>query len=199
MLLLFMDVETTGLFSYDKPADAPGQPRIAEICGIMTDAAGEPVEQLNVLIRPDGWTMSPEITAINGLTTEMCAARGVPIREPLEWMAGRMIMATKILAFGVAFDLKCLRGEFRRAGLDDLYPLGEARKVCIQQMARKVTALPKNKTPKLIEAVDIILREKLEGAHGALEDTTAAMRIYFALIGNALAAARSAPALATVN
>lgn len=198
MLLLFMDVETTGLFDYSKPADAPGQPRIAEICGIMTDASGEPVEQLNVLIRPDGWTMSPEITAINGLTTEICAERGVPIREPLEWMAGRMVMAQKILAFGVNFDLKCLRGEFRRAGMDDLYPLGEARKVDIQQMARKVTALPKNKTPKLIEAVDIILREKLEGAHGALEDTTAAMRIYFALIGNAPAAARS-PALADVN
>lgn len=182
-MLLFIDTETTGLFDYSRPADAPGQPRLAELCGILTDMAGVVIEEKTVLIKPDGWTLSPELTAINGLTTEMCAERGVPVREALDWLAAQMLRCRNILGFGINFDLKVARGEFRRADMDDLYPLGEARKICIQQMARKVTALPKNKTPKLTEAVQIILHEEFKDAHGAREDTVAAMRVYFALMG----------------
>lgn len=187
MGLLFFDTETTGLFDYTRPADAPGQPRLAEIHALFTDEDGTTLEELNTLIRPDGWTLSPALTAINGLTTEMCQDRGAPVADALIWMGARMVKARQILAFGVNFDLKVLRGEFRRAGMPDLYPLGEARKCCIQQMARKVTALPKNKTPKLSEAVEIILGETLIGAHGAKEDNTASMRLYFKLLGRGIA------------
>lgn len=196
---VFFDVETTGLFDYSKPADAHGQPRICEISAIVTDDDGVQLEDLNVLIKPDGWIITPDLTAIHGITTEMCQERGTPIKQPLEWMARAMKKSDTILAYNVAFDLKCLRGEFRRAGMDDLYPLGEARKCCIQQMARRVTALPKNKTPKLIEAVEIILGEKLVGAHGAKEDNTAAMRLYFKLIGQGVPVPAARPATVPVE
>lgn len=187
-MLLIFDTETSGLFDYSKPADAPGQPRMCELAALLTTDAGKEIERCEMVIKPDGWSLTPDITAINGLTTELCEQRGVPVLQPLEWIAQRMPRADRICAFNVAFDLKVLRGEFRRAGLDDLYPLGEARKHCIQQAARTVTKLPKNKTPKLSEAVEIILGEKLPGAHGAMVDTIAAARIYHWLAGRQLPA-----------
>ena len=187
-MLLVFDTETTGLFRYDRPADGEGQPRMAELAALVTTDAGKEIERYEQLIKPDGWTLSSDLTAINGLTTEMCEQRGVPVVQALEWLADHMKRADRICAFGVNFDLKMARGEFRRAGMDDLYPLGEARKFCIQQAARKLTALPKNKMPSLKEAMKVLLGEDLPGAHGAMVDTIAAARILHWIEGRKLAA-----------
>ena len=56
MKYLVLDTESSGLFDYTKPADAPGQPRMAALAMINCDENLEIEAQSNFLIRPEGWT-----------------------------------------------------------------------------------------------------------------------------------------------
>ena len=51
-----IDVETSCLFDFSKPADAEGQPRLAHMALIYLDSEFNVERDYDVLIRPDGWT-----------------------------------------------------------------------------------------------------------------------------------------------
>lgn len=118
---LVIDTETNGLPNYTLPADHPDQPRLASLCMIKTDEACEPTSIDTLLIKPDGWEISPELTAINGLTTERCAAEGLPVREVLEAYSAAILEGYILVAFNAQFDAKTMRGELRRAEMPDLF------------------------------------------------------------------------------
>jgi DNA polymerase III epsilon subunit-like protein len=120
MSFVVIDCETTGLFR-DAPADAEGQPRLASLAMITVNPRLEVEAEYHALVRPDGWQMPDDISAINGLTTEMLIAGGVPVRNVLdEYFRSIVIEERTVVGHNVAFDLKQMRGELRRAGMDDL-------------------------------------------------------------------------------
>lgn len=61
-MIIFYDTETTGLPLWREPSEHPDQPHIVEIAS------------MNALIRPDGWTISPEAAAIHGISQERALA-----------------------------------------------------------------------------------------------------------------------------
>lgn len=190
-MILVFDTETTGLPDFKLAADHPSQPRICSIAAVLVEPAGATVEELDTLIAPDGWMMPAEVTAIHGLTLEDCQTRGVPIKDALTRFDAMMDRAATVVGFGIEFDLKMLRGEYRRAGMPDRY--GEKPKRCLMRECTPLCKIPPTnammssgrytfKTPKLIEAVDILLGEKLEGAHQAINDVRATVRLLFHLM-----------------
>jgi DNA polymerase III epsilon subunit-like protein len=176
---LVLDCETSGLFDFAQPADAPGQPRLASLALVFLDdtlAAGRIVHHF---IRPDGWTMSPEVTAINGLTTEFLMEHGKPIKEVLAEYSGHVLCGAVVVAFNAQFDTKVLRGELRRAGLPDLFEA--TRNICVMRACAPVCRVPKKtgsgyKFPKLAEACTFFGITNT-GAHSALGDALAAAEI----------------------
>lgn len=76
MKYAILDTEGNGLFRYKDeagrsvPADADGQPRLAEIVLIFADADLKIEREYQAYIKPVGWEMTPGATAVNGLTTE---------------------------------------------------------------------------------------------------------------------------------
>lgn len=185
---LTFDTETSGLPSWDKPADAPGQPRICSLAAVLTDDDGNEVEALHQFVKPDGWDhdIHPKALETHGLTPEFLAANGIPIRELLERWIALYERADTLYAFGISFDQKMLRGELRRNGFPDRY--GEKRGICVMQMVTPLCKMPPTeammaagrktfKTPKLMEAHEILLGEKMTGMHDALADVRATIRI----------------------
>jgi DNA polymerase III epsilon subunit-like protein len=130
---LAIDIESNGLHSKGQPADAPGSPRIAEIDVIPLDKGLTPIGVSHNYILPDGWRMTPGSTAVNGITDEMLREQGVPIREALEDFYHLLNGNTILVAFNVTFDAKMLRGEFRRAMMDDRRE--QTPCLCTRQMA----------------------------------------------------------------
>lgn len=125
---LVFDTEGSGLFDYAAPADDPNQPRLAEFAGIrvMLDGTvdGNPArildaEPYHFLVKPDGWTMTPEATAVNGLTTEYLLEHGQPIGELLDWYIDRVNEGYIMATFNARHDLKQMRAELRRAARED--------------------------------------------------------------------------------
>jgi DNA polymerase III epsilon subunit-like protein len=179
-----LDTETSGLFDFKLPADAPTQPRLCAITLILTDDDIEPIETYSALIKPDGWTVSEEITAVNGLTTERCEADGVPILEALARYTDAVKAGYVVVAFNAQFDTKVMRGEFRRAGLPDLFE--ETPNICAMRASKGLgvekAGEKKGGFPKLSDVYRHFFFKELDAAHTSLSDATACLEIFRKLV-----------------
>jgi DNA polymerase-3 subunit epsilon len=132
---IVFDTETSGLMDYKRSADAQiKQPRVAEFAGILLDSAFRIESTFHRFVLPAGWEMTPETTAINGLTTEFLREHGKPIEEVLDWYSEHILSGRPVVAFGAQFDCKMMRGELRLAGRDDLFE--HTPNICLMRSAR---------------------------------------------------------------
>lgn len=122
-----IDTETSGLPKYKGdngkpvPADAEGQPRLAELAMVFLDENLAIEREVTIYVRPDNWKMDEGATAVNGLTDEFLNEHGRPIGEVLAEYQNAIEDGRIVVAFGAQFDCKILRGELRRVGLDDMF------------------------------------------------------------------------------
>lgn len=168
-----IDTETTGLFDFGRPSDAEGQPRLASFAMLAADEDCRLICATHVLIRPDGWQMGAEAESINGLSQDLLEAHGVPVNEVVVRYAGEVMGGHIIVGHNVDFDVKIMRAELRRAGLNDLK--GQTPTICTMRALTDVLQIPKGsgrgyKWPRLSEAVQSCLGRPPLGAHGALHD-----------------------------
>lgn len=186
--LFFWDTETSGLMNFRLPADDPSQPRIVDIAGILCDEHGTELARFESLVKPDGWVMSEEVSAIHGITMEMANESGRPIAEVMTEFDALMARATQSIAYNIVFDDKCARGDRRRMGRPDGF--GTVKIFCCMRGATPLCKIPptakmskagftKFKTPNLGEAVKILLERDHTGAHRAMVDVIATKEIYF--------------------
>ena len=189
---MFFDTETTGLVDFKKAADDPSQPRLVQLASRLV--CEDPVQDdlLNLIVRPDGFDIPDEATKVHGLTTEYCMENGLPIADVLEKMGRHMTFATHWIGFNPQFDLKMLRGEFRREGLPDHYnerpaidTMRPCTKICKLPPTEKMIA--KNmghffKQPNLVEAYFGVFGRNFDGAHGAMADMYAVRDLFYWLL-----------------
>src|SRR6185437_3836795 len=178
---LIIDCETSGLPNFKLPADDPAQPRVATFAAIFVDADLQIEREYSVLIKPDGWVLEPGAAAVNGLTMEGLAAEGVPILEALDVYLAAIRAGRVVVAHNAQFDCKCMRGEFRRLGLPDLFEI--TRNICTMRALTDVCRIPPNggrggyKFPKLSEAC-VHFGFDLLGDHSALNDARACLQLF---------------------
>lgn len=159
-MYIVIDSENTGLFDYKAPADAPHQPRLAELTMLYVSPELEIEREYNALIKPDGWTMPPEATEIHGLTHEMLMEKGVPVREALEAYTAAIAEGRAMAAHNAVHDAKQIRGELRRAGMPDQFE--SAPNLCTMRSLTDICRIPKAnghkgwKWPTLTEACDFL-------------------------------------------
>jgi len=193
-VILFFDTETTGLPDYRSPSNAPHQPHLVQLAHILCEDDGSDVEQANVIIRPDGWTIPDDVAAIHGITTEIAMEKGIPMAEAMDAFLTARRRAELRVAHNVSFDDRIMRIAMLRHGLvrEDIETLEAGRKFCTVQATTTLVNLPptekmvaagfnKPKPPKLIECIKHFFGEDLDGAHDAMVDVSACRRVYFHL------------------
>lgn len=196
---LFYDKETQGLPIFSEPSEDPRQPHIVQIGALLVDmTTREILEELDVIVKPDGWTIPDEVAAIHGVTTEIALERGIPEKDAIERLLTmwRTEAAQPVLRIGFneTFDARIMRiGLFRHFDelTADAWKAGAAHDVmkictpiCKLPPTAKMVAVRRGgqfKSPKLTEAYEHFFGEKLDGAHSALVDARATMRIHFHL------------------
>ena len=184
MKYAIIDTETSGLFDFSKPADAEGQPRLASLAIVVLDEQLALVSEHEFLVKPDGWTMNPEASKVNGLTDEYLRDLGRPISEVLDAYVSLVNAGHVIAAYNAQFDTKVVRGELRRAGRPDMFE--STPNVCLMRACTDVVRIPaKNgrgfKFPKLSEACAFFQIDQ-PAAHSALGDAKSATTLLRALI-----------------
>lgn len=195
MRIFVYDFETTGLPQYHEPSGSECQPHIVQLAAVVIDSeTRDVVASLDLTIRPDGWIIPDEISAIHGITTEIALATGID--EELAVRAFHQLWLTTQLRVGhnESFDARIMRIGIKRFMKDD--ELADAFKAgateCTARMATPICQMPptaamkaktsfKHKTPTLSEAYLHFFGKPLENAHSAWADVEACWKIYWAM------------------
>lgn len=191
--LFFYDTETTGLPDFKAPSEAPQQPHIVQLAAILVDPeTRKTISSMDVIIRPNGWTIPDDIAKIHGITTEHAMDVGIP-----ESLAVGMFMELWShrlrIAHNEQFDARILRIALMRheseASADD-WKAGKSD--CTAKLATPICKIPptekmiaagfnKFKTANLSEAYRHFMGRDFENAHSALADVNACASVYFSI------------------
>jgi DNA polymerase III subunit epsilon len=194
--LFFYDTETTGLPNYSEPSSDPNQPHIVQLAAKVIDTETRiDLGSMNVIIKPDGWTIPAEVAEIHGITTERALDEGVPAKQALEQFLAMWKLDGSILrrvGHNQSFDARMVRIAMHRHGYDDMDHIlwKGSPALCTGNMSKpilklKATAKMKAagfngaKMPKLSEAYEFFTGKSMEGAHDALNDVDACIAVYF--------------------
>lgn len=181
MKFAVIDTETSGIFDFRSPADAPHQPRLAQFAAVLLNEELHEAGRVLGLVKPDGWAMTAEASAVNGLTDEFLAENGAPVTDTLSSYADIIDQGYVIAAYNAQFDMKMMRGEMRRAGIDDRFE--QSPNTCLMR-ACSVLKIPKASGkggwPKLSDACAYFGIENPD-EHDAMGDAIAAVGILRAL------------------
>lgn len=207
-MLIVFDSETTGLPLWNQPSEDSGQPHIVQIAAALRgfDRKVEPVQIMNRIIKPEGWTIPEEVSKLHGITTEHALEVGVPIEDALTEFFNMLEQATSCIGYNIAFDKRCIRIEEKRMcgadAPDEELPIGHKltgmKEVELSNLMTKHCNLPPTekmmaagrktaKKPKLEEAFlhayGSSMADGLDGgAHDAMTDVKATMALYWWLL-----------------
>lgn len=204
MKALFYDSETSGLPLFNEPSDDPRQPHIVQLGARLVNLETRKIiATLDVIIRPEGWTIPEEVSNVHGITNEIAADVGVS-----ELVATHLLMelwnSSQVrIGHNEPFDARIMRIALKRYA-DEVLPDPDDWKAgaaeCTARMATPIMNLPPTakmvaagrnhpKTPNLREAFKFFTGNELDGAHSALVDVDACMACYFAMKDRETAAA----------
>jgi len=192
-LALAYDSETTGLPLFKEPSEHPGQPHIVQLGAVLLDLdTRKEIASMDVIVKPEGWSIPDDVAAIHGITTELALDVGVPESLAIEMLEQLWRQAAFRLGHNEQFDARIVRiGMMRHfeAALADEWKAGKAQ--CTQLISTPILKLPPtekmkavgrfhHKSANLSEAYEFFTGKKLEGAHSAMVDVRACIDVFFA-------------------
>lgn len=194
--ILLYDTETNGLPQWNLPSEDPSQPHVTQLAAELCDErSGNTIATMDVLIKPDNWTIPDDLAELTGITTERALAEGIPLADALQQFTGMWRRAAMRVGHNESFDARMLRIEyFRVLPIDD--PFHDEWKggaaFCTQGKSTKILNLPPTakmlaagrkhaKSPNLGEAYQHFTGRQLEGAHNAAVDLAATKAVYYGI------------------
>jgi DNA polymerase-3 subunit epsilon len=191
MATLFFDTETTGMWQWKKRDSDPSQPNLAQLAAILVDDnTRREMTSLATLIVPEhDWKMEPGAQNVHGISMDMMRQYGVTLDNVCHTFYDMIGSADVIVAHNLSFDKKIMKRALKLIGafddVDDVFDKRENR--CTMLKSTPILQIPKargvgSKWPKLEEAHRMFFNEEMSGAHDAMVDTRACMRVYFELI-----------------
>lgn len=195
MTTIAFDFETTGLPDFKARSIDPIQPHIVEMALIEYGDDGAEVGFDRVIVRPDGWVVPPDMTAIHGISHEQAMDEGIPESDAMAIFLVAMARVDMRVAHNESFDRRIARIAMSRAGYQrSLIEAFEALpSFCTCNSSKQIVKAPPTekmlakgmtgpKPPSLGECVKHYWPDEVvEGLHGALADARYAGRIYWEL------------------
>jgi len=189
--IIFYDCETTGLPVWKEPSGSDKQPHLVQLAAILCNAdTHEIIDMMDVIIRPDGWEIPQETIDVHGITNDMALKVGVSEKLVLEMFLELRGDADRV-SYNKTFDQRIIRIATKRYSTDEVIEKWAIKDdfYCAMILAKPIVKCPaktkgKFKYPKLQEAYEHFFGEKFDGAHSAMADTEACMKVYWACIGD---------------
>lgn len=185
--IVVFDTETTGIPDWKIQSESEVQPHIVQLGAHLVHVESRKVVQtIDVIIKPDGWVITPELTEIHGITHEYAMEVGISEKQAVELLiafcAGR-----KRVAFNTTFDNRVVRIATKRFCSEEVINAWhEGEYECAMIASRKIMG---GKQPNLAEAYKYFTGKEIENAHTAIGDVNACMEVYFAIQDRLAAAA----------
>jgi len=185
---LYFDTETTGIYQSKLPATHPSQPHLVQLAAILVDRDNRERASVNLIVKPDGYTIPKEASNVHGITTELALKYGVPLMVAVAAFTNLRALAEMLVAHNIQFDLGIMATAIHRTGRQPAHP-GPTTHVCTMELSTPILKLPptsrmiaagfnKFKNPNLAECYRHFFDEELEGAHDAMVDVRGCMRVH---------------------
>lgn len=173
-MYLVFDTETTGKANFNAPPEHESQPRLVQLGAQLLDEGFVVRAEVNLIVKPDGFTIPTEAANVHGITTEIATKYGYPEPIVLGQFACLCQYATVLVAHNIQFD-----------GIVKVHPLEidlPITKRCTMHEMTEVCKLPGRmgsyKWPSLAEAYSKATNGgTFEGAHDAMADVRACARV----------------------
>ena len=185
MNYLFFDTETTGVpRNYNAPVtDTNNWPRLVQLGWIVTDEFGHIQKRCYRIIRPDGFIIPAEASAVHGISTERALREGYDLSSVLRDFYADLSTAGRVIGHNVDFDIHIVGSELYRKGMS-YQTLTNKSLTCTMKQSTNYCAIPGNygyKWPRLEELHRKLLGRSFAGAHDAMSDIQATMECFFEL------------------
>ncbi|HOW85685.1 MAG TPA: 3'-5' exonuclease [Candidatus Aminicenantes bacterium] len=186
-MFLFFDCETTGLprVRYFAPEVAEEWPRLVQIAWARYDRRGRPEGASCHIVKPVGFRIPDESTAIHGISHDRAVRTGRDVGQVLdEFLAEVGRPGTTLVAHNFDYDRGVVGGELVRLRR----PLGflETPAICTMKATTALCGLPRAgggyKWPTLEELHRYCFGFPYDGAHDASNDIDACARAFFKLL-----------------
>ena len=191
-IALAFDTETTGLPLFKEPSEHPDQPHIVQLAAVLVELdTRRELACMDVIVKPEGWTIPAEVSAIHGITQEHALDVGIPEAVAVEMLLALWAQRTRI-AHNEQFDARIVRIACMRhaPAFADSWKAGHAE--CTQLLSTPILNLPptekmkragfnRPKSANLGEAYEFFTGRKLENAHSAMADTRACLEVFHAV------------------
>lgn len=202
-MILFFDTETTGFPHKHKPHDHPDQPHVIQLAAILAEENGDVRSAFSFLIDPGvdrGVRIPSGAQAVHGIDEEMLWRHGWPLTDVLWAFETMNRQADLYVGHNIDFDMEMMFTAIERSRLPiaiqgpTFCTMKETTDICrIPSTRAATTGRGGYKWPKLGEAYKHFFGEELQGAHDAMNDVRASMRIYFHLKNVGVAAPVAPP------
>ena len=147
------------------------------------------MNEINFLIRPNGWTIPQEANAIHGINQDAAQAYGIKIDGALSIMRRLISRSVAVIAHNIEFDVRMLLREALltpEMAWADLVGKG----FCTMKTAADVVKCPPTqrmlakgmtgfKNPSLSETYRHFFGKDFDGAHDAMADVRACRDVFF--------------------
>jgi DNA polymerase-3 subunit alpha len=187
-MYIIFDTETTGLpRNWNAPiTDTSNWPRVVQIAWQVHDDMGRLVENMDFLIRPDGFDIPFDAERIHGISTELAQQYGDPLEDVLMLFNKALEKADFVVGQNVGFDINVLGCEFVRLDLSSKMAEMPVLDTCTEVTA-ELCKLPggrggRFKLPTLTELHQFLFHVPFSEAHNATADVEATTRCFLELI-----------------
>lgn len=177
--ILFLDTETNGIGKKNKPATDPCQPDLVQFAGVLTDSALNRISSVNLLVYQHQEIPQGAIN-VHRITNEMASQFGLSLPAVMGVISEMIECAERIVIHNKEFDMRVLRRAAHVCGMPDPF---NGKEVWDTMLAGKdVTKIPWQyggfKNPSMTELHEYFFNEGIVGAHNAMNDVDALIRIY---------------------
>lgn len=191
-MILAYDTETSGLPAWGDPSDDPRQPHVIQLAMILCDMEGREVHRWANLVKPGpGAVMEPEAFKAHSISLARASEEGVECDEAIDAFLEMVRQATLMVGHNESFDRRMMRIMCaRHKGFKWEPPIPN---FCTLYRSKFILNLPPTqkmiaagirgpKSPNLGECIHHFFGEALDGAHDALVDVEASLRVFWHLV-----------------
>lgn len=197
LLLFFFDTETTGLpRDWEAPSsDVTNWPRTVQISWIVSNVRGQIISRQNYIVKPEGFSIPPELTKVHGITTERALEEGENLNNILDHFLRDLQQVSYIVGHNISFDKNVVAAEIYRKGgekhldeivIDKYVDLLENKPtICTMLSSTNYCRIPRYnneyKWPKLSELYYKLFNKELVDAHDSSVDVQATFDCFWKL------------------
>ena len=197
LLLFFFDTETTGLpRDWEAPSsDVTNWPRIVQISWIVSNVRGQIISRQNYIVKPEGFSIPPELAKVHGITTERALKEGEKLNNILDYFLRDLQQVSYIVGHNISFDKNVVAAEIYRKGnekhldencIDKYVDMLETKPtICTMLSSTNFCRIPRYdngyKWPKLSELYYKLFNKELVDAHDSSVDVQATFDCFWRL------------------